>query len=274
MSAAVGRNLIAPLDLALVRAGLSTAYVGRNILYFPRTGSTNDAARALIGQHPPEGTLLIADEQTAGRGRLGRAWLSPANHNLLLSLIFYPPLAASQAQRLTMICSLAVADAIRALTGLHPEIKWPNDLLLEHKKVCGILTELGLAEDKLAYAVVGIGLNVNLRAAQMPEELRPIAASLAESRGAPVNREELLCAILREIERRYDQLKAGIVPRDEWAGRLVTLGKRVQVSDSEETLEGLAESVDQDGALWLRLDDGRRRRVLAGDVTLRPPLNG
>ena len=272
MSALAERNVVAPLDLALIRSGLSTVYMGRNLIYLPRTGSTNDVARELASQRAPEGTLVIADEQMSGRGRLGRAWVSPANHNLLMSLIFYPPLAPSQAQRLTMICSLAIADAIHYLTKIGAEIKWPNDLLLGHKKICGILTELGLAQEGLSHAVVGIGLNVNLRAEQMPAELRAIATSLAEWRGAPVCREELLCAMLGEIERRYDQLKAGIAPVNEWSSRLITLGKRVQVSDPEETLEAWAESVDQDGALWLRLDDGSRRRVLAGDVTLRPPF--
>jgi BirA family biotin operon repressor/biotin-[acetyl-CoA-carboxylase] ligase len=259
----------APLDLELVKSSLRTAYLGPNIVYFQSIGSTNDVAQELAKQHAPEGTLVIADEQTAGRGRLGRAWLSPANHNLLMSLIFYPPLAASQAQRLTMLCSLAAADAIHAVAGLEVEIKWPNDLLLGARKTCGILTELGLARDSLAYAVVGIGLNVNLRAEQMPEELRSIATSLAEGQGGPVSREELLCAMLREIEARYERLKQGESPVREWASRLVTLGKPVQVSDAEESVTAWAEDVDEDGALLIRLSDGRRRRVLAGDVTLR-----
>jgi BirA family biotin operon repressor/biotin-[acetyl-CoA-carboxylase] ligase len=259
----------APLNLEAIRSALRTSFVARNMVYFPSIGSTNDVAQELAGQGAPEGTLVIADEQTAGRGRLGRRWLSPANHNLLMSLIFYPSLAASQAQRLTMICSLAAADAIRAVAGLEAGIKWPNDLLLAEKKICGILTELGLAQDRLVYAVVGIGLNVNLRAAQMPEELRPNSTSLVEERGEAVNREELLCALLHEIETRYERMRRGEVPVREWAGRLITLGKLVQVSDDAESITAWAEDVDEDGALLIRLCDGRQRRVLAGDVTLR-----
>ena len=259
----------APLDVARIKAMLKTAYIGRNLVYYAAIGSTNDVARDLAQAQAAEGTLVIADVQSAGRGRLGRQWLSPPNSDLLMSLLFRPLLSPGQAQRLTMICSLAVVSAIREVAGLEAQIKWPNDLLLAGKKTGGILTELGLQGNALAYAIVGIGLNVNLRREQMPDLLLEIATSIAQVRGGAVAREPLLCAILEQIERRYDRLRAGETPAGEWAGRLATLGKWVCVTDPNESLEGWAEGVDAEGALFLRLADGRRRRILAGDVTLR-----
>lgn len=264
-----------PLELAQVRARLTTAYVGREMVYQARLGSTNDLAQEMARRRAPEGTLVIADEQTAGRGRLGRQWLSPPGTNLLMSLIFYPPLAPAQAQRMTMVCALAVADALQCVAGLRADIKWPNDILLRGKKAAGVLTELGLQGDALAHTVVGIGLNVNLSASQMPDPLRQTATSVAIERGEPVSREALLAAILNGVERRYERMRRGESPVDEWSARLATLGQWVRVSDmsgdaaTAEVWEGRAERVDEDGALWLRLDDGTRRRVLAGDVTLR-----
>lgn len=262
-------DYLAPLDLRAVEEKLNTSYIGRRVHYFRSVSSTNDVAKELAVAGAPEGTLVIADVQTAGRGRLGRMWLSPPNANLLMSLVFYPQLAPNQAQRLTMICSLAIIDALAQVTGLQAAVKWPNDVLLAGKKAAGILTEAGLHGEKLAYLIVGIGLNVNLWAEQLPEELRSISTSVAQELGHPIPREPLLCALLAAIESRYERLKAGEVPLAEWSARLATLGRRVRVSDSGGFLEGWAEGVDVDGALLLRLDDGTLRRILAGDVTLR-----
>ena len=260
-----------PLDLERIEASLHTDYVGRQIQYHARTGSTNAMAKVLASRHVPEGTVVIADLQDAGKGRLGRQWLSPANANLLLTLIFYPTLQPSQAQRLTMVCSLAAVDAVQDATGLRVRLKWPNDLLLGEKKMGGILTGLGLHADELAFAVVGMGLNVNMRRDDLPPELRQVATSLAQELGDSVDREDLLCALLGRIEERYDRLKAGETPVSEWAENLATLGEWVAVSElsGRLLLEGRAESVDENGALLVRLADGNLRRVLAGDVTLR-----
>ncbi len=260
-----------PLDVQRIEALLTTAYVGRALAYYPSIDSTNRVAGELAQQGTPDGTLAIADVQSAGRGRLGRQWLSPPNANLLMSLVFYPPLLPSQAQRMTMVCALAAADGIAQTTGLRVQLKWPNDLLAGGRKAGGILTELGLRGEALAYTVVGMGLNVNLRRDDLPAELRPIATSVALELGHAVPREPLLAAILQGVEARYERLKAGASPMEEWAARLATLGQRVQVSEAQDEwrVEGLAEAVDEDGALLLRLADGSQRRVLVGDVTLR-----
>lgn len=258
-----------PLDLRYITEALTTSYIGRNLVYYTSVRSTNDEAKMLAQQGAPEGTVVVAEVQTAGRGRLGREWLSPSHVNLLLSLIFRPPLAPIQAQRLTMICSLAVADAIHDVAQIEAQIKWPNDLLLAGRKAGGILTELGLRGTLLDYVVVGLGLNVNLRKEQLPPELRLTATSVAEVLGRPIRREALLCTLLGQLERRYERLKAGEMPVSEWASRLATLGRWVRVSDAEGAVEGQADAVDEDGALLLRLKDGSQRRILIGDVTLR-----
>jgi BirA family biotin operon repressor/biotin-[acetyl-CoA-carboxylase] ligase len=259
------------LSVASIEKGLTTAFVGRKMIYYRSIGSTNDVARELAAQGAPEGTLVIADEQTAGKGRLGRRWLAPSGTSLLISLLFRPDLAAHQAQRLTMICSLAVVEAIEAVAGLTAAIKWPNDIMVQGKKAGGILTELGATGERLDYAVVGLGLNVNLDfgTAETMEGLAATATSLSQELGREVSRLALLWRILENVESRYQRLEAGESPHDEWASRLVTLHNHVTVDTPQGTIEGWAESVDADGALILRTNCGERQRVLAGDVTLR-----
>lgn len=239
-------------------------------MYYSSIGSTNDLLKELAAQGAPEGTLVIADEQTAGKGRLDRKWLAPPGTSLLLSLLFRPNLAPNQAQRLTMICSLAIADAIEGLTGLPVDLKWPNDILIWGKKAGGILTELGTTGAYLDYVVVGMGLNVNLAVSTLPE-LRDMATSLSEELGREVSRLELLWRILGQIETRYNSLSRGESPHEDWAARLINLGRQVQVTTPRGVLVGWAEGVDADGALILRTPDGQRKRILAGDVTLRSP---
>jgi BirA family biotin operon repressor/biotin-[acetyl-CoA-carboxylase] ligase len=243
--------------------------IGRRVVAYPRVGSTNDEAKRLAEGGEPEGTLVITDEQTAGRGRLQRTWWAPPGTALLMSLIFRPDLAPHQAQRLTMLCSLAVCDAITETTGLAPAVKWPNDVLLHERKVCGILTELGIEGQRLVYAVVGMGINVNVDFGGAGELART-ATSLSQELGREVSRPELLRAILVGVEERYARLRAEESPHTEWTARLATLGQQVVVTTSTAQISGVAEGVDADGALLLRDEkSGTLRRVLAGDVTLR-----
>jgi BirA family biotin operon repressor/biotin-[acetyl-CoA-carboxylase] ligase len=268
----LGSVSVEGFSVASIEKGLTTALMGRKILYYRSIGSTNDVARELAAQGAPEGTLVIADEQTAGKGRRGRRWLAPPATSLLMSLLFRPRfLAPYQAQRLTMICSLAVIEAIEAVTGLSAAIKWPNDIVVQGKKAGGILTELGGTGQRLDFAVVGLGLNVNLDfgAVQAMEELAATATSLSQELGREVSRLALLWRVLENVEGRYQRLGAGELPHDEWASRLVTLDHHVMVDTPQGVVEGWAEGVDADGALILRANCGERRRVLAGDVTLR-----
>ncbi|MCD6554008.1 MAG: biotin--[acetyl-CoA-carboxylase] ligase [Anaerolineae bacterium] len=256
------------LTMEAITRELPTRLIGRRVVVYPRVGSTNDEAKRLAEDGAPEGTLVVADEQTAGRGRLQRTWWAPAGTALLMSLILRPDLAPHQAQRLTMLCSLAICDAIAGTTGLVPAVKWPNDVLLRGRKVCGILTELGIEGPRLAYAVVGMGVNVNVDFGGAGE-LTHTATSLAQELGREVSRLELLRAILINVEERYARLRAGESPHAEWAARLATLGQRVIVTTPTEQLSGIAEGVDADGALLLRDENGVLRHILAGDVTLR-----
>jgi BirA family biotin operon repressor/biotin-[acetyl-CoA-carboxylase] ligase len=260
------------LTRARIQSALTTTLVGHPLYYWPQIGSTMDEARRLAERAAPEGIpdglVVLADEQTAGRGRLQRRWWAPPGSSLLLSLVLCPPLHARQAQRLTMICSLAVCDAIVAVSGLDAQVKWPNDVLLAGKKVCGILTELDLQGEQIRYAIIGMGLNVNVDFKAAPPLMAPATSVMTET-GCPIPRLELLAALLASIERRYLALREGHSFHREWAERLATLGHQVQASGEHERWSGLAEGVDEDGALLLRLDDGRLQRVLAGDVTLR-----
>ena len=248
--------------------GLTTRGLGRRVLYYPRLDSTNAVAKALAAQGAAEGTLVIADEQTAGRGRLARRWLAPPGTSLLFSLILRPQLEIARAVGLTMICGLGVREAIRELTTLPAQLKWPNDILLYGRKVGGILTEAGTSGEHLDWVVVGIGLNVNLEVAALPAEFG--ATSLQHELGQPTSRVQLLQQALLRIEQRYERLQAGQWPVHEWSTALETLGQRVQLRTAGGAVDGLAEAVDDEGALLLRLDDGRLQRVWVGDIVARP----
>ena len=254
---------------------LTTTIVGRPIHYWATIGSTMDEARRLAEADAPEGAVVVADEQTAGRGRLERSWWAPPGSSLLLSVLFRPPFTPLQAQRLTMICSLAVCDAIAEVPGMQTTglqaagVKWPNDVLINGRKVCGILTELDVTGDGIRSAIVGIGINVNVDFRGAPPLMSPATSLLMEA-GRPVSRRDVLVALLTGIERRYLALLEGQSFHQEWAERMTTLGHPVQVSSALERWEGLAVGVDEDGALLVRTTKGSVRRVLAGDVTLRP----
>jgi BirA family biotin operon repressor/biotin-[acetyl-CoA-carboxylase] ligase len=264
---------VSELSEARIQRALSTTCIGRAISYRPSIGSTMDEARQLAERGAAEGTVVLADVQTAGRGRLQRAWWAPAGSSLLLTVVLRPDLEPRQAQRLTMACSLAVCDAIEQVCGLEGRIKWPNDVLIGERKVCGILTELGLVGTRLDYALVGIGLNVNVDLSAAPPLMVP-ATSLRMEVGRPVSRLDLLVALLTHIEHRCADLGGGASPHAEWAGRMATLGRHVQASSGSESWAGVASGVDEDGALLLRLEDGTIRRLLAGDVTLRAHSGG
>jgi BirA family biotin operon repressor/biotin-[acetyl-CoA-carboxylase] ligase len=256
------------LDPARIQERLPTAFVGRSLHHWEAVASTMDEAWRLAREGAPDGTVALAEKQTAGRGRLKRSWWAPAGSSLLLSVLFRTGLPARQAQRLTMVCSLAVCEAVAAAAGVEAQVKWPNDVLVGGHKVCGILTELDVVGAQLQAAVVGIGINVNLDFEGAPPLLSP-ATSLSLAAGRSVSRLELLIALLDGIEQRYIAVREGRSYHHEWAARMVTLGREVQVRGATETWLGVAEAVDPDGALLVRGLDGTVESVLAGDVTLR-----
>lgn len=252
-----------------IRAGLATTLIGQELVYLAETGSTNDVARTLAQGGAADGLLVIADHQTAGKGRLQRRWMAPPGSSLLMSILFRAQLPPTAVHQLTMICGLAVCDAVAEQTCLQAALKWPNDVLLGWAKVGGILTELEFTGSEFAYAIVGCGLNVNLHPSSLPRDLMMEATSLSWELGRPVPRLPLLLTFLTRVEERYCALRAGQSPHLEWSEKLATLGQRVWVWGGDRSLQGVAEGVDSAGALLLRLDDGQLERVLAGDVSLR-----
>jgi BirA family biotin operon repressor/biotin-[acetyl-CoA-carboxylase] ligase len=255
------------ISAAIIQQGLRTRVLGRRVVYYERIGSTNDAARQLADAGEPDGTLVIADEQSAGRGRLGRAWIAPARSSLLMSLVLRLDLTPAQVSRVTMAVALGACDAIRAETGLPAQIKWPNDLLVRGKKCAGILAESGIVGEKLEYVIVGIGVNVNFAVASVAD-IPPDATSIANELGRSFPRAQLAQAILRAIESHYSRLRAGKNSRDEYKHRLATLDQFVQAQTAQQIVEGIAVDVDENGALVLQRADGSIVQLLAGDVTL------
>lgn len=251
---------------------------GRELRYYRETGSTNDVALTAARAGTPEGLVVVADRQTAGRGRFQRRWEAPLGSSLLMSLLFRPPEPfVDIAGRIPMVCGLGLVAAVRKVTGAAVRLKWPNDLIHESSgsshgwtKLAGMLGEVAMSDAGNPEAlVVGLGVNVNIASADLPR-LAPNAGSLSSLVGAEISRRDLLDALLDEIESRYADLLNGVDPLPVWRRHLAWLGQSVVVRGMEGEVHGVAEGIDADGALVLRLSNGQTRRFLAGDVSLRP----
>ncbi len=253
------------LTEAAIKECLSTTFTGRDVIYQQKMVSTMDTAKKEILKGALEGTVIITDKQTAGKGRIGRLWSSPKGC-IALSVILYPE--SSILPSIIKLASLAVLYTIRNITGLNPVIKWPNDIMIKDKKVCGILVESGVREEGKGYTIIGIGVNVNLDPKRLGEVSVP-ATSLSNELGREVSRLELIRYLLLEIEKLYLTVRDGIPVHKEWRQNLDTLGRQVNVKMGEEIFEGVAESVKRDGSLMLRMRDGNLKRIVAGDVTIR-----
>ena len=253
------------LSPTAITRDLPTRFVGQRVVYYPSVTSTNEVAGQEARRGAAEGTIVVTDEQTAGRGRLGRVWLSPRG-GLAVSVVLYPSL--SLLPSLIMLASLAVVHGVESATGLRADIKWPNDVLINGRKVCGILIESDVQGNRVNYSVIGIGVNVDVRLAGVPE-IRSMATSLSDELGRDVSRLSVLRCLLVEFEKLYLTLTSGGSIFEEWRDRLVTLGKSVRATTGDTVYEGVAESVTPDGSLLLRGPDGELTRIVAGDVTLR-----
>jgi BirA family biotin operon repressor/biotin-[acetyl-CoA-carboxylase] ligase len=216
----------------------------------------------------PEGTVVIAETQTGGKGRLGRKWISPKG-NLYVSVILRPDVPLQKAPLITLMGAVAVATAIRTTCGLEAGIKWPNDILVAGKKVSGLLTEMSAEQDRVRHTVLGIGVDVNMELETLPSEVRALVTTLAAASGRTIDRTVLLRQLLRDLDRWYRIfLSNGPEVLREWRSLNLTIGNRVAVSGAGETLEGLARGIDEEGRLVIGLDDGTVRTVAAGDVTI------
>jgi BirA family biotin operon repressor/biotin-[acetyl-CoA-carboxylase] ligase len=256
-------------DDLIARLG-KTRVVGRDIQVFEQTTSTNDIVEKLARDGVKEGAVVFAESQTKGRGRLGRKWVSPTRKGLWFSVLLRPDLRPQESTRLTVISATAICRAVKAVAGLSAEIKWPNDVLIEGKKVAGILTEMSAEPDRVRHVILGIGVDVNQDANEFAGELRPVATSLKIQSGEAVSRAELAAAILCELDADYERVCSGQFPQvaDEWEAACVTIGKNVTVHMGSRKFAGRAEALDDDGALLVRTEHGHLERIIGGDVTL------
>ncbi len=273
-SPGVGYRFVDTPDLLLpseIEADLLTSNFGKGgIHYYKQIGSTNDRARELALKGCPEGTLVVAESQYAGRGRLGRTWESPAKGGLYFSLILRPSFAPSQAPRITLLAGVGVCRAINEFAQIRAAIKWPNDILSRGRKLGGILTEIEAEIDRIHHVVVGIGINVNTEISSFPRELRETATSLFEETGRSLSRQALLRSILLELETLWTGLhRTGFGPiRKAWKDLAITLGQKVRVDKMGQILLGEAIDLDEEGSIVIKTEDGSSHRISSGELTL------
>ncbi|MFA6562467.1 MAG: biotin--[acetyl-CoA-carboxylase] ligase [Verrucomicrobiia bacterium] len=274
----LGYRLAASPDILLaedIQHRLAKTVIGRQVLVYEQTASTNDLVEKLALDGAAEGVVVFAESQTRGRGRMGRSWSSPRGKGLWFSALLRPKLPMSSVARLTIAASVAIACAIQQQTGLAAEIKWPNDVFIAGRKCAGILAELRTEMDAIKFVILGIGLDVNCDTSDFPPEVRKIATSLkmelAKQEREPMLRGDLAVALLRELNRAYG-LAGGDDGFDEirreWGRLSSTLGKRVALQIGPHRLEGFAQALDEDGSLLVRCDDGRIEHVVSGDVMM------
>lgn len=260
------------MDLITLKALLPDhCLIGSRIVYAEQTSSTNNDAFCLAEEGAQEGTVVIANSQLAGKGRLGRRWSSPAGVNLYCSIILRPPLKPHKVPQLTFVSALAVANAIEITTGLVPAIKWPNDILLNGKKVAGLLNEMSASAEQTGFVVLGIGVNINMTEVQFPDDLRSPATSLLLATGNKISRTAFVASLFKELSHEYSlYLQNGFEPvRAAWSNRCNAFGNNITVSSGDGvSLHGAFGGIDHDGALLLHKDDGQMERVLSGDVTI------
>lgn len=271
-STRLGYRILKSPDLLLpeeIKANSKPSFLANEIYYFTTTESTNDIAKKLANEGAGHGTLVLAEEQLGGKGRLGRKWVSPKGKGIWLSIILRPEILPKDASKLTLLTAVAATDAIIEKTGLAATIKWPNDILINDKKVSGVLTEMNGEMDLINYVVVGIGINVNNES--FPGEIAKKATSLKIQKKEQVSRLDVLTCFLEIFEKYYDiAIKNGfeeILLR--WKKLCCNLNKQVIIYSRKENFKGIAVDIDDDGALIVKKKDGEIVKVLSGDVSLR-----
>lgn len=242
--------------------------LGRYLTCMEEAVSTNTLASGLCEKGALHGTVVIADSQTRGRGRLGRSWISPPGVNIYMSLILKPSMEPKEVVLLTLMAAVACANALTKETGLKVEIKWPNDLMVQDKKLGGILTESRSLHGKMTSAIIGLGLNVNIGMEVLPAEIRGIATSVKAETGIEYSRVRLIAAILNSMDFWYNRLLKAerTAVLEEWKKLNSTLGRPVSVFIGAEALKGIAEDIDEEGMLLVRLPTGSLKRIMAGDI--------
>ncbi len=253
-----------------IRLGLKTNTLGQTIHFQEEVTSTQKIAHQLAHEGAKEGTLVVAELQTAGRGRMDRTWFSPKGTGVWMSLILRPPIPPQKTPQLTLLSAVAIAQAIQEVTGLVPDIKWPNDILMNGKKCVGILTELQADPDRVHSVIIGMGLNVNHEREQFPEEIRDIATSLAIEKGEKINRARLIQEVMLKLETLYRQyLQHGFMPiKLLWEGYAISIGKEITARTLNGTIRGWARGITEEGVLILEDHDGAIHYIHSADISV------
>ena len=268
-----GYRLVSSPDViseAEIKSLLGTEWAGRKVVYYDETDSTNNRAKDSGEKNGAHGTLFIADKQNAGKGRRGRAWESPSGKSIYMTILLRPQITPDKAPMLTLIMGLSVAEGIRKVSGAETEIKWPNDIVMNKKKVCGILTEMATEMEYVNYVVIGVGINVNQE--YFSEGIKEIATSLYEETGTVYQRSELIAAVLERFEKNYEMfLETGDLSavRKAYDSILVNRGQEVKVLEPGNEYRAVAEGINKNGELIVRLSDGRQKNIFAGEVSVR-----
>ena len=253
-----------------IKNNLSTRYIGQTIYYFPKLSSTNIIAKQKAQKErdkTPEGTIIIAEKQLNGKGRLGKVWLSPVG-GIWFSIILYPTIFSTHIPLITIMAAVAVTRAINKLFTIKVQIKWPNDILIGERKVCGILTEIGTEEKSIQWVAVGIGINANNSSAELPEDIRNNSISLQEKYGQPISRIKLVQYLCFEFEILYElwRKKEFNSILEEWRLSSQTLGKKIRVDVGRSIVSGEATDITDRGGLVLKRDDGKIEEIISGSV--------
>lgn len=269
-----GYTLYSSPDLLLpneILTKLTTKSLGRNIIYQTSVDSTNNIAKKAAFDGCEHGTIVVAEEQVGGKGRLARGWFSPLGRGIWFSLVLRPPFLPQEAPKFTLLMAVALAQAFEKYPEVKIAIKWPNDILLNERKLVGILTEMNAEMEAINYIVIGTGINVNVPKDIAPQDIQDKLVSLADVCSNAIDRVKLLTVILKELEELYEKvLQEGFsFVLDRWREYSVTLGSKVKVIAPGETFVGLAKDIDESGALVVEKDDGTSQKVLAGDVSIR-----
>ncbi|MEH7176657.1 biotin--[acetyl-CoA-carboxylase] ligase [Neobacillus vireti] len=253
-----------------LRLGLTTKFIGKNVYHEDCVESTQKIAQRLAFEAAPEGTVIIAEEQVSGRGRMDRRWHSPKYTGIWMSLILRPNIPLPKAPQLTLITAVAIVQAIEDLTGLIPEIKWPNDILISGKKVTGILTELEAEADRINSVIIGIGINVNQTREDFPSDIEQIATSLLLEKGEKVSRADLIKGIFTNLEKLYLlYLEEGFQPiKLLWESYAISIGKKITARTLSHSIIGIAKGITDDGVLMIEDGHGKIHHIYSADIEL------
>lgn len=251
-----------------IQAALATGIIGKKVFFYPSIDSTNTKAFELARNGEPEGTVVIADAQLKGKGRIGRRWESPPGVNVYTSVILRPDVPPQYAQNLTFLSAVAVAEAVEAVSHRRPAVKWPNDILIDSRKVAGILMEMDSEADRINFVIAGIGVNVNMEESMLPDSIKTIAASLAEKSGGEVDRIGFVRSLYSSIEKWYKiYLREGFTPiLSAWKSYFDAEGKPTKVNCFNSSVSGICAGVDESGALLVRNSAGAIVRIISGDA--------